>query len=420
VSEKIFIAKEKAMKKFRLFGGCIVALVLVFTGCDNPASSGGGSPTVSGVTVSPASESVAKGGSQTFTATVEGTNNPSQEVSWTVEGSSSIGTTISSSGALTVASNETATPLTVRATSKLDTGKSGTANVIITKIVTVNGLTFALCYVPATPAEGFQRDSNPANVSKITMGYWMGETEITQELFEAVMGSGVKPSYFTTNPEDGGADGWKKLPVEKVSWYDAIAFCNKLSIIDGKTPVYSVSAINWASLTYVSIPTSNDSTWNAATVDPSANGYRLPTEMEWMWAAMGATSGGATVSSAGYAKAFAGSNGSNNMGDYAWYDANSNNSTHRVGVKAANELGLKDMSGNVLEWCWDWYENTYPPGTLSNHKGAVSGSARVVRGNAWAWDAVYCIIDFRGKLDPESGRLDNDNQDMGFRIVCAE
>jgi formylglycine-generating enzyme required for sulfatase activity len=252
------------------------------------------------------------------------------------------------------------------------------------------------------PAGSFQRDGNSANISKISAGYWMGETEVTQGLFEAVMGSGVKPSNFTVNPEDSSGDGWKKLPVEHVTWYDAVEFCNKLSTAVGKTAAYTITG-RTPSTGYPII---------SATVAlvSGANGYRLPTEMEWMWAAMGATG-----ANNGYLKGYAGSSEGSavtNIGDYAWYYGNVGSKTHQVGYKTANELGLKDMSGNVFEWCWDWY-GTYPTGEQTDYKGVNSGSSRVVRGGSWGSSASSCALSVRFDGSPDV-RGDN----LGFRVVC--
>jgi formylglycine-generating enzyme required for sulfatase activity len=243
----------------------------------------------------------------------------------------------------------------------------------------------------------------------------MSETEVTQELFHAVMGE--NPSYF-----DGSSGGspakdtpagetQNRRPVERVSWYDAIAFCNKLSLAAGKAPVYSVSGItNWAALAYSDIPTSDNTNWNAATMDTGKNGYRLPTEMEWMWAAIGADKT-RQPNTTGWNKDFAGSTGSNNIDDYVWYDTNSGNKTHEVGKKAANELGLKDMSGNVVEWCWDWYAS-YEGGVQTDPRGASSGTGRVSLGGCIAFSATYVRLAIRISTYP----VHRDTA-IGFRLV---
>jgi formylglycine-generating enzyme required for sulfatase activity len=156
-------------------------------------------------------------------------------------------------------------------------------------------------------------------------------------------------------------------------------------------------------------------------MDGSKNGYRLPTEMEWMWAAMGADKT-SQPNTTGYSKAFAGSSGSNSIDDYAWYRTETNGSdrTHEVGTKTANELGLQDMSGNVWEWCWDWFDGTSGSsgtvagtGTLTDYTGAASGSSRVRRGGSWGGVASYCAAAFRGSGSP-AGQYDY----LGFRFGC--
>ncbi|MDR0539796.1 MAG: formylglycine-generating enzyme family protein [Spirochaetaceae bacterium] len=246
------------------------------------------------------------------------------------------------------------------------------------------------------PAGGFQRDDTAENVSVITKGYWLGETAVTQELFEAVMG--INPSAFCNAA---------KSPVERVSWYDAIAFCNKLSLLAGRQPVYSVVGVSdWPALAYSGIPSSGlNADWDAVAADMTKNGYRLPTEMEWMWAAMGADA------AVGCAKPFAGSNGTNSIDDYVWYDINSGSKTHEVGKKAANELNLYDMSGNVWEWVWDWYDS-YPAGNQTDYTGAASGAYRVLRGGSWFFSEAFASLANRLN-DPPTYRL----HDIGFRLV---
>jgi formylglycine-generating enzyme required for sulfatase activity len=247
----------------------------------------------------------------------------------------------------------------------------------------------------------------------------MGETEVTQELFEAVMGT--NPSYFQGDPHPPvSGEVQAKRPVEWVSWYDAIAFCNKLSLKDGRTPVYSVAGfIDWAALAYASIPRTGYGSppWNAMTMDPTADGYRLPTEMQWMWAAMGATKGGTDVAAKGYKKDFAGDANMDTTGQsavsYAWHIGNANNKTHEVGKKLPNELGIYDMSGNVREYCWDWYDDSYGTGLLTDYTGPELVGARVVRGGSHNLNAQYCAVGSR-LYSGANGRV----RGQGFRIVC--
>ena len=252
-----------------------------------------------------------------------------------------------------------------------------------------------LVYVPAG---SFQRDETETNISKITKSYYLGKYQITRQQFKDVMGMDPSNTSYSTGMSD---------PVQQVNWYHAIAFCNKLSLLEGLTPVYTVSGVsNWVNLVFGDIPTTSNATWNAAECNFNASGYRLPTEMEWMWAAMGANKdaragamqGGINIT--GYTKGYAGSieegSAQVNLGNYAWYTSNSSSKTHPVGEKLPNELGLYDMSGNVWEWYWDWYaSSSYQTGTLTDYREAGSGSFRVSRGGSWFDSASYCTVAFR-------------------------
>ena len=220
------------------------------------------------------------------------------------------------------------------------------------KMVYVEGGTFTM---GATSEQGSDAYNDERPAHKVTLsGYSIGQTEVTQELWQAVMGS--NPSYFK------GA----KLPVERVSWNDCQTFITKLNQLTGKK-------------------------------------FRLPTEAEWEYAARG---GG--KNSKGYKYA-----GSNTVGDVAWYDGNSSSTTHEVATKQPNELGLYDMSGNVWEWCQDRYGSSYYSSSpQTNPTGPSSGSYRVLRGGGWNYYAGYCRVSHRSGNYP-----DNRFSHFGLRLA---
>jgi formylglycine-generating enzyme len=235
--------------------------------------------------------------------------------------------------------------------------------------------------------------------SDVTLSsFYMDKYELTQAEYQAVMG---------TNPASGYGVG-SNYPVYYVSWFDAIEYCNRRSMQEGLTPCYSYSS-------YGTNPDDWPTGWNTSSGNHSnvscnwtANGYRLPTEMEWMFAAKGGNQ------SQGYTYS-----GSNTIGNVAWYFDNSYNmgsdhpdyGTHDVGELAANELGTFDMSGNVFEWCWDIY-GSYPSGSQNNPTGASSGSNRVVRGGSWGNIANACTVSYRSDYSATSAKFN-----LGFRIL---
>jgi len=264
--------------------------------------------------------------------------------------------------------------------------------------------TIKMVYVPAG---SFQRDAEEGNISVITKPYYLGKYQITRQQFKDIMGTDPSSTGYSSGMDD---------PVQYVNWYHAIAFCNKLSLLEGLTPAYTVSGVsNWANLAFSSIPTSSNTDWDGATCDFNASGYRLPTEMEWMWAAMGAPADGQNggINRTGYSKAYAGEGygTGTSIGNYAWYTSNSSSKTHPVGGKLPNELGLYDMTGNVWEWCWDWHAS-YPTGAQTDYTGAGSGSNRVIRGGRWGFIASYCTVANRSYYHPYY-----QSYNIGFRIL---
>ena len=216
------------------------------------------------------------------------------------------------------------------------------------KTITVNGVSFDMIKVEggtftmgATSEQGNDAESDEKPTHKVTLSdYYIGETEVTQALWQAVMGN--NPSSFKGNSN----------PVESVSWDDCQEFIRKLNSLSGRT-------------------------------------FRLPTEAEWEFAARGGNK------FKGYKYS-----GSKNINGVAWYKNNSGSKTHAVKTKSPNELGLYDMTGNVWELCQDWY-GSYSSNAQTNPKGPSSGSGRVLRGGCWAGDARYCRVSDRGRNSPD-------------------
>ena len=264
------------------------------------------------------------------------------------------GQTMSISG--TLSSNTASSSNGYASSSSLSSGGNTISipvkNGITIDMVKVEAETFTMGATPEM--NDLWDDAKPAHQVTLTNDYYIGKYEVTQALWQAVMGN--NPSKFKGD----------NLPVEQVSWNDCQEFISKLNNMTGKK-------------------------------------FRLPTEAEWEYAARGGKKG------RGYQYS-----GSNNLSDVAWYTDNSSHKTHAVGSKQANELGIYDMSGNVLEWCQDW-KGSYSSSSQVNPTGANSGSDRVFRGGCWSGVAESCRSSFRNDCAPD----DRDYR-LGVRLVLSE
>ena len=229
------------------------------------------------------------------------------------------------------------------------------------------------------PAGEFQMGSTehdsekPRHLVTISRPFYLGVYPVTQHEYMQMIKK--NPSSFS------GSD---RLPVETVSWFEAVAFCNELSRKEGLKPFF---AINGQS---VEVPE-----WNGP-------GYRLPTEAEWEYACR-----------AGTTTRFSFGDDEKSLGEHAWYDKNSGTQTHPVGEKKPNPFGLYDMHGNVWEWCWDWFDASYYNNDSSyvDPKGQKTGEARVLRGGSWHNTRVL-----RPLRQPQLVRAAVRNYDFGFRL----
>lgn len=255
-------------------------------------------------------------------------------------------------------------------------------------------------------------DEYPSRMVQL-QSYYMAKTELTVAEFKEF----VETSGYKTIAEREGASyvwgqyGWTNMkdvnwrhdekgellpekeynkPVIHITWYDAVEYCNWLSIQDGLQPVYSINK----NAKDASNKSDADKFKWTIKADAKANGYRLPTEIEWEYAARGGKFSEGMLYS-----------GSDRIDDVAWYASNSSSSLKAVAKKKANGLGIFDMSGNVWEWCWDWY-GPYKSGTYES-QGPASGTGRVLRGGSWDTDGSGCRV---------AGRVE-DNPSTRFPVV---
>jgi len=257
--------------------------------------------------------------------------------------------------------------------------------------ITIKGGTFAM----GSPASEGGRYDNEAPHTVTVSSFALAKCELTQAEWVRVM---------VSNPSDYEGE---YLPVENMSWYFALVYCNKRSILEGRTPCFTIKGSTDPAVWGI-IPTSaNDPDWDAAICDWSADGFRLPTEAEWEYACR------AGSTSPYYW-------GSNPSGDYAngsdfngkWPEDGFDR-TSPIGSKKANTWGLYDMTGNVWEWCWDWY-GEYATSAAGDPRGATLGTSRVMRGGSMLNKSTSLRSARRDNLAPWNG-----GSSLGFRLALS-
>lgn len=254
-------------------------------------------------------------------------------------------------------------------------GAVRTATPVARQLLHITGGSFVM-----GSGDSLDRNASPLHQVTVTTLY-MDSTEVTQADYQKVMG--VNPSYIT---------GDNARPVETVTWFDAVLYCNARSVKSGKDSIYRYTAVSGT-------PGNGCTGLTNISIDYTKNGYRLPTEAEWEYACRAATTSayywGQSIDEA-----------------FCWYPVNSDALTHPVGQKIKNAFGLYDMSGNVWEWCNDWY-GSYTSGAQTDPTGAATGSSRVTRGGSWYVLKVEALRSaYRDALGPDK-RYNN----IGFRCV---
>jgi len=369
------------MKRSFLFIGSILVILTLFVVCNNPflylSGNGNRSPQIldppgskTNPTVTWPTDLTAVIGQTLLNVRIPGNGTSVQAgtFSWTTPGDSV--------GALGVQSHNMI--FTPNDTENFNTITNNVnVSVHLIQMVSIPRGTFMMGSPPGI-GQPFERPQRQVTVS----AFFMGKYTITQDEWVMVMGS--NPSHFHGGPGRLPATGeiQGRRPVEMISWYDAIVFSNKLSIMEGLSPAYminnSTNPADWGP-----VPTSNNPVWNAVTMVTGSTGYRLPTEAQWEYACR-----------AGSATRWHFGDNESLLGNFAWYGVSINGITHQVGRKLPNAFHLYDMHGNIWEWVWDWnapYPSNAPAETdpTGSPVPPTAGDFRAFRGGGFGGSPVF-------------------------------
>ena len=333
-------------------------------------------------------------------ATVYPTNATNTAITWTSSDEHIAG--VSSDGLVTFSSSTVWETATITVTTN-DGNFQATCEAIIIQKPTAS----------AADSNGFvtiSAGSMPLNSNgsyhvTITKAFKICDHEVTQAEWQDVMGN--NPSYFHggSGREQATGENQNLRPVEQVTWYAAIAYCNKRSEKDN-IKIGTTETIDYVYFSDEDLTTAYTTSDASSNKEPhmkiDAKGYRLPTEAEWEIAARGGVVG----------DCYAGTANESELGTYAWYTANSESKTHEVKKKSPNAYGLYDMSGNVLEWCWDWYGSYAATATDPTGPGPGRDRLRVRRGGSYWSDAYACRASNRNCISPATP-----GYNIGLRLV---